>query len=73
MADNKKKDQQPAQQPQAQEEVTQQQNTALPGGRYRRPDGTIVDANNVPVKDEQQQGDEQPTQGGEQPTQEGQA
>jgi hypothetical protein len=65
MADNKKKDQQPAQQPQAQEEVTQQQNTALPGGRYRRPDGTIVDANNVPIKEDPQQPDDQ--------TQEGQA
>lgn len=59
MADSKKKDQQPAQ-----EEVTQQQNTALPGGRYRRPDGTLVDANNVPIKEQQQEG-EQPTQEGQ--------
>lgn len=63
MADSKKKDQQPAQEP-AQEEVTQQQNTALPGGRYRRPDGTIVDANNVPIKEQRQEG-EQPTQEGQ--------
>lgn len=41
----------PAQQP-GQDEVTQQQNTALPGGRYMRPDGTVVDANNVPIKEE---------------------
>lgn len=69
----KKKDQQPAQQPQTQEEVTQQQNTALPGGRYRRPDGTIVDANNVPIKEEQQQPGETAPASGEPPTQEGQA
>lgn len=43
-------DKQPKKDP-TQDEITKQQNTALPGGRYRRPDGTIVDANNVPIKE----------------------